>query len=167
MFLNININKTSGARFEFYKKPPLILGAAVQRCSGSIWIEVNCHACNFTLQAFSSFYKDFDHIFLTCSEKFINISKLGKIFRCVTSFYQYCFVRDKSCYHKTNSGLISNQISIERNISKTSRKHLKRDVFFATSLRRLKYISEKISFFVASLIRLKYISEKMSFLWPL
>ena len=36
------------------------------------------------------------------------------------------------------------QISIERDISKTSQKHLKRDVFFKTSLRRLKYISKKM-----------------------
>ena len=42
------------------------------------------------------------------------------------------------------------QISIERDISKTSQKHLKRDVFFETSLRRLKYIS-----------------KNMYFLWPL
>ena len=38
------------------------------------------------------------------------------------------------------------QISIERYISETSQKHLKRDVFFVTSLRRLKYISKKMSF---------------------
>ena len=38
------------------------------------------------------------------------------------------------------------QISIERDISETSQKHLKRDVFFVTSLRRLKYISKKMSF---------------------
>ena len=39
-----------------------------------------------------------------------------------------------------------NQISIERDISETSQKHLKRDVFFVTSLRRLKNISKKMSF---------------------
>ena len=38
-----------------------------------------------------------------------------------------------------------NQISIERDISETSQKHLKRD-FFETSLRRLKYISKRLSF---------------------
>ena len=38
------------------------------------------------------------------------------------------------------------QISIERDISETSQKNLKRDVFFVTSLRRLKYISKKMSF---------------------
>ena len=53
-----------------------------------------------------------------------------------------------------------NQISIERDISETSQKYLKRDVFFVTSLRRLKYISKKMSFFVASLRRLKNISRK-------
>ena len=36
-----------------------------------------------------------------------------------------------------------NQIST-RDISKTSQKHLKRDVLFTMSLRRLKYISEKM-----------------------
>ena len=39
-----------------------------------------------------------------------------------------------------------NQISIERDISETSQKHLKRDVFFVTSLKRLQYISKKMSF---------------------
>ena len=39
-----------------------------------------------------------------------------------------------------------NQISIERDFSKTSKKHLKRDVFYVTSLRHLKYISKKMSF---------------------
>ena len=38
------------------------------------------------------------------------------------------------------------QISIEIDISETSQKHLKRDVFFVTSLRRLKYISKKMFF---------------------
>ena len=36
-----------------------------------------------------------------------------------------------------------NQISIGRDISETSQKHLKRDDFFVTCLRRLKYISKK------------------------
>ena len=39
-----------------------------------------------------------------------------------------------------------NQISIDRGISETSQKHRKRDVFFVTSLRRLKNISKKMSF---------------------
>ena len=39
-----------------------------------------------------------------------------------------------------------NQISTERDMSETSQKHLKRDVFFVTSLRRLKNISKKMSF---------------------
>ena len=39
-----------------------------------------------------------------------------------------------------------NQISIETDISETSQKHLKRDDFFVTSLRHLKYISKKMSF---------------------
>ena len=48
-----------------------------------------------------------------------------------------------------------NQVSIERDISETSQKHLKRDHFFETSLRRLKYISKKMSF----LWRLQDVSE--------
>ena len=44
VFLNINTN--------LCKKHPLILGAAVERCCGSICLEVNCQACNFTLRAF-------------------------------------------------------------------------------------------------------------------
>ena len=39
-----------------------------------------------------------------------------------------------------------NQISIERDISETSQRHLKKDIFFVTSLRRLKNISKKMSF---------------------
>ena len=39
-----------------------------------------------------------------------------------------------------------NQVSIESDISETSQKHLKRDVFFVMSLGRLKYMSKKISF---------------------
>ena len=39
-----------------------------------------------------------------------------------------------------------NQVSIESDISETSQKHLKRDVFFVMFLRRLKYISKKMSF---------------------
>ena len=58
------------------------------------------------------------------------------------------------------------QISIERDISKISQKHLKRDVFFETSLRRLKYISQKMYF-----LRRKDVSntsqERCLFLWPL
>ena len=60
-----------------------------------------------------------------------------------------------------------NQVSIERDISEAFYKHLKKDYFFVMSLRRLKYISEKMSFFVTSLRRLKDISKKMSFVWPL
>ena len=39
-----------------------------------------------------------------------------------------------------------NQISIERDIPETSQKHLKGDVFFMTSLRRLKHFSKNMSF---------------------
>ena len=56
-----------------------------------------------------------------------------------------------------------NQISIERDISQTSQKYLKKDVFFVTSLRYLK----KDVFCVVSLRRLEHISKKMSFPWPL
>ena len=60
-----------------------------------------------------------------------------------------------------------NQISIEIDISETSQKHLKRDAFFVTSLRGLKYNSKKMSFFVTSLRHLKNISKKMSLAWLL
>ena len=59
-----------------------------------------------------------------------------------------------------------NQISIGRDISKTSEKHLKRHLFwkvFQTSQIHLK----KDVFFVTSLRRLKYISKKMFFMWRL
>ena len=83
------------------------------------------------------------------------------------------------------------QISIERDISKTSQKHLKRGVFFETSLRCLKYISKRCLFWdvfktspthlkitsqihlmktvfqMTSLRRLKDISKEMFILWRL
>ena len=75
-----------GAKFEFYKKQLLILGAALEICGG--------------LQLyFTGVYEDFGHFFLNCSKNFLKIVKVGKIFRCVTSLYQYFFVSDKSCYH--------------------------------------------------------------------
>ena len=45
-------------------------------------------------------------------------------------------------------------------VFKTSQKHLKKDAFSVTSLRRLDYISKKMSFSVTSLRRLKNISRK-------
>ena len=47
-------------------------------------------------------------------------------------------------------------------IFKTSQIHLKKDAFFVTSLRRLRYISKNMSC-VTSLRRLGHISKKMSF----
>ena len=47
---------------------------------------------------------------------------------------------------------------------KTSQIHLKKDVFFEKSLRRLKYISKMISFFEKSLRRLKHIWNRCLFL---
>ena len=75
-----------------------------------------------------------------------------------------------------------NQITIGRNISKTSQKHLLRDVFFVTSLWCVKKISKEMSFLwrlqdvsiwekyvfhVASLKCFKHISRKMSIVWRL
>ena len=38
IFKHYHKSKIKGARFEFYKKQPLILGAAVDKCSGSyVW----------------------------------------------------------------------------------------------------------------------------------
>ena len=50
-------------------------------------------------------------------------------------------------------------------VFKTSQIHFKKDIFFATFLRRLKYISIDV-FFVTSLRRLKFIWKKM-FAWCL
>ena len=72
------------------------MGTAVERCSGGKLSGLRLY--------FMGAFEDFAHIFLTCSEKIIKILKLGKIFRFVTSFYQYFFVSDKSWYHKTDSG---------------------------------------------------------------
>ena len=57
---------------------------------------------------FTGIFEDFGHIFLICSKKSIKILKVRKIFRYVTPFYQYFFVSDKICYHKTNSGNLYN-----------------------------------------------------------
>ena len=59
------------------------------------------------------------------------------------------------------------QISIDRNISKTSQKHLKRDVFFCGVFKTSQIHLKKDVFFVTSLRRLKRISKKMCILWPL
>ena len=58
------------------------------------------------------------------------------------------------------------QISIDRDISKTSQKHLKRDVFFETSLRRLKYISKMMSF-LRNLYDISNTSQKRCLCWDL
>ena len=52
-------------------------------------------------------------------------------------------------------------------VFKRSQIHLKKYVFFVTSLRGLKYISKKMSFFVTSLRRLEHISKRMFFPWRL
>ena len=89
-------SNTKGTRFELDKKQPLILGAVVERCSGSkLWTRQLYFTC---------VSEDFGHIFPTCSKKFTNISKVG----CVTSFYQHFFVSNKICYYKTNSGNLYN-----------------------------------------------------------
>ena len=53
-------------------------------------------ALNFVQRYFTGVFEDFDTIFLACSQKCLKILKVGKIFRCVTSFYQYFFVSDYS-----------------------------------------------------------------------
>ena len=57
----------------------------------------------------------------------------------------------------------------EREISETSQKHLKRDLFFVTYLRRLKSISKKISFVWCDVFKTSqaYIRKGMSFPWRL
>ena len=76
-----------------------------------------------------------------------------------------------------------NQISIERNISKTSQKHLKRClfcdvfktsqihlkkyIFFVTSLRRLKIIFKRRRLYDVFKTSRTYLSKKMSFSWRL
>ena len=85
-----------GARFEIYKKQPIILGAAVERCSGSKLPGLQLY--------FMDVFDDSGHIFPTCSKESIKILKVGKNFRCVISFCQYFLVTDKICYNKNNSG---------------------------------------------------------------
>ena len=97
-------------------------------------------------------------------------NKINRFFNgndCKKSFYiiTYIFLVFGQWYPSRHEMSLTclNQISIERDISKTSQKHLQRDVFFVKILRHLKYISKKMVFFVMSLRRLKYISKKVSF----
>ena len=97
-------------------------------------------------------------------------NKINRFFNgnvCKKSFYiiTYIFLVFGQWYPSRHERSLTclNQISIERDISKTSQKHLQRDVFFVKFLRHLKYISKKMVFFVMSLRRLKYISKKISF----
>ena len=57
------------ARFEFYEKHSLILGAVIERCPGILCREVNCPLQFY----FTGVFEDFSHIFLTCSEKIIKV----------------------------------------------------------------------------------------------
>ena len=74
-----------------------------------------------------------------------NIIKTYNLFRSVyskkTSQVSWIMKGEKSS--EGNCNLIKNTL---RDILKTSQKHLKKDVFFETPLRRLKYISKKMSF---------------------
>ena len=68
-----------GARFEFYKKQQLILGAAVEKCSRSKLSGKQLY--------FTSVFDDIGNIFQTCSKKFTKILKVGKVFRCLKAKY--------------------------------------------------------------------------------
>ena len=95
------------------------------------------------------------------------------------SFFIRCFAfRSKICF-QFPCLFIFHWINL-LNISKTSRKHLKRDVFFVTSLRRLVDTSQKRCFFLDVpntsqkrrflrdiFRRLKHISKKMFIRWLL
>ena len=73
-----------GARSEFYKKKSLILGAAMEKCSG---IKLPGLQLNKKWAPLTSVFEDFGHIFSTCYKKFNKILKAGKILRCVTSLW--------------------------------------------------------------------------------
>ena len=78
------------------------MGAAIERCSGSRLSSLRLD--------FTAVFEDFGHIFPPCSNKFTKMLKGGKIFRCVTSFYQHFFVSDKICCQRANSGNSYNYI---------------------------------------------------------
>ena len=71
---------------------------------GAFWKHISESKLSGLQLYFAGVFEDFGQIFLTCCKRFIKSLKVGKIFRCVTSFYQHFFVSDISCYHKTNSG---------------------------------------------------------------
>ena len=89
MFLNINTNETSKEEDLDFIRSSLLFWEKPQRGA----LEVNCQAGNFILLAFLRILVTF----------FRSVCKVGKIFRCVTSFYQHFFVSDKISYYKTNS----------------------------------------------------------------
>ena len=73
------------------------MGAAVERFSGSFLFGSKLSDLQLY---FTGVFEDFGHIFLIRSKKSIKILKVGKIFRCVTSLYQYFFIYDKIYYMK-------------------------------------------------------------------
>ena len=95
-FLTLTHIKYQRSKISILQEAAIVLGAAVERCSGSKVLGLQLY--------FTGVFEDFGHIFTTCSKKFTKILKLGKIFRYVTSFYQHFFVSDPICYYKTNSG---------------------------------------------------------------
>ena len=103
MFLNINTNQTPVEQ-DLDLKKLLILGAALERCSGSELTGLQLY--------FTGVFEDFGHIFPTCSKIFTKILKVGKIFRCVTSPYQHFFVSGKICYYKTSTSNINNSLTM-------------------------------------------------------
>ena len=67
-------NQTSNEQnMTFYKKQPLILGAAVERCSGSERSDLQFY--------FTGVFEEFGHVFPIFSKKSTKIFKVGKIFR--------------------------------------------------------------------------------------
>ena len=97
----------------------------------------------FDVDCFSSFTIDFR---FTVSRKVSNdFLRLSSAFAASYSVFFFCFSLASTSRHEVSLRCLK-QISIETDISKTSQKHLKKDVFFATSVRRLKYISKKMSF---------------------
>ena len=96
IFICLTKLNIKGARFEFYKKQQLILGAAVYRCSRS-------KLSGPATLLYWRFYGFWSNFF----DWFTKTLKVRKIFWYVT-FYQYFFLSEKIFYHNNDTGNLYN-----------------------------------------------------------
>ena len=142
------VNRNLFFSCKFIRTGPALLGT--KPCFNT-FLETAISA--FILQVFKTWFSE-RFVSINSNIKALNPSRPnpGRREKIKLNFY---FCTSLWCLKRFYEGLSSrhemslrdlNRISIERDISETSQKHLKRDDFFVTSLRRPKNISKKISF---------------------